>query len=490
MGILSYVGSFFDTAPPNQMFSDRYVLVTGCDSIVGNWVARALHKRGYYVFAGCLTETAFKEFLAHNSAPNFRPFLFDITKDTSIQQCARMVAHETKDKGLFALVNSAGCNEGFAFEFTSNDQILKTMDVNFMGPTKIIKALLPSLKQNIRYNLKKAQKHQDISPRIVMMTSVLGRTTIPFYGAYSASKHALEAMLDTVRVELLPWKIHISMIESVPLTSRLTHPDLLEISKKFFASPEITQQTLTLYGEDYIQKAIEFWQKLHSSHDDPNKEIVRTVVEAIEIGFPKDRYVIGTIAKVQVFVHNVLPRWVLDLAWGSLIRLVGVWPKEVRELEDVHNDSSQLWTDKVLSEIPLFLAKYRNQSIFKDFDELNIKAKYDDDGVDVITFEKRIQDKHIIDGIYLSKYQGDKPKPSSDAMIIESYRIRSSFGMSFWSINLYDMLPVAYIMLLKKTFNNIGCYVMKVEMCDESDEITSLKSIQAKFPRCILNNVK
>ncbi|CAG8536525.1 283_t:CDS:1 [Acaulospora colombiana] len=244
-----------------------------------------------------------------------------------------MVIHETKEKGLFALINNAGCNEGFAFEFTSSEQIAKTMEVNFMGPIKIIKALLPSLRQNIKYNLKKLKKDQDISPRIINMTSVLGRTTFPFYGAFSASKHALEAMLDTIRVELLPWKIHITMIEPGPIKSRLTHPDLVEISKKFFASPEITEQTLTLYGEDYIQKAIEFWQKLHSGQDSP-KEIVRTVVEAVETGFPKDRYVVGTIARVHVLMHDFLPRWVTDLAWGSMIRLVGVWPKEVKELED------------------------------------------------------------------------------------------------------------------------------------------------------------
>ncbi|CAB4384153.1 NAD(P)-binding protein [Rhizophagus irregularis] len=337
MGIISYVGSFFATPPPNQKFAERYVLVTGCDSGIGNLIAKALHRRGYCVFAGCLTETAFRDFLVH-PAPNFRPFLLDITKEQSIQQCARMVSHETKEKGLFALINNAGCNEGFAFEFTSAEQIEKTMEVNFMGPIKMIKALLPNLRQNIKYNMKKPSKDQDIHPRIINITSVLGRTTVPFYGAFSASKHALEAMLDTIRVELLPWKIHITMIEPGPIKSRLTHPDLVEISKKFFSSPEITENTLTLYGEDYIQKVIEFWQKIHSGQDSP-KEIVRTVVESVEVGFPKDRYVVGTIAKAQVLLHNVLPRWVIDLAWGSVIRLVGIWPKEVKELEDgVLND--------------------------------------------------------------------------------------------------------------------------------------------------------
>lgn len=52
MGFISYVGSFFSSPPPNQKFADRYVLVTGCDSGVGNLIAKALHRRGYYVFAG------------------------------------------------------------------------------------------------------------------------------------------------------------------------------------------------------------------------------------------------------------------------------------------------------------------------------------------------------------------------------------------------------------------------------------------------------
>ncbi|KAG9292421.1 hypothetical protein G9A89_015291 [Geosiphon pyriformis] len=333
MGIMSYIATFFSSPPQNQKFADRFVLVTGCDSGIGNLIAKALHTRGYHVLAGCLTEAAFKDFLANHAAPNFHPFLLDISKDTSIQQCVRTVANETKEKGLFALINNSGSNEGFAFEFTSTEQIEKTMEANFMGPIRMIKALLPSLRQNIKYNLHKPAKNQDISPRIVNITSVLGRTTVPFYGAFSASNHALEAMLDTIRIELLPWKIHITMIEPGSIKSRVTHPDLVEISKRFFASPSITEQTLNLYGEEYTQKAIEFWQRLHSGQVSL-KEVVRVVVEAVEVGFPHDRYVVGTVAKVQILVHNFLPRWVIDLAWGSMIRLVGVWPKEARELEE------------------------------------------------------------------------------------------------------------------------------------------------------------
>ncbi|CAG8439665.1 6485_t:CDS:2 [Diversispora eburnea] len=342
MGIVSYVGSFFSSPPPNQKFSDRYVLVTGCDadcdSGIGSLIARKLHRKGYFVFAGCNTEKAFKELISSKSrSPSFKPFLLDVTKETSIQQCLRMVETTTKEKGLFALINNAGCNEGFAFEFTSNEQIEKTMEVNFMGPIKIIKELLPFLRKNVKYNLSKEPKDRDIYPRIINMTSILGRTTIPFYGAYSASKHALEAMLDTIRVELLPWKIHVSMIEPGPLINKSSSPDLMGISKKFFASPEINQ-TSKSYGEDYIQKAIEFWKRIHSNQENP-LEILQTVIEAVEVGFPKDRYVVGRIAKMHVLIHNVLPGWIIDLAWGSMIRLVGAWPKEVKELEDVN----QIW---------------------------------------------------------------------------------------------------------------------------------------------------
>ncbi|RHZ76650.1 hypothetical protein Glove_194g26 [Diversispora epigaea] len=123
------------------------------------------------------------------------------------------------------------------------------------------------------------------------------------------------------------------MIEPGPLKNKISSPDLIEISKKFFASPEITEHTLKIYGEDYIQKAIEFWKRIHSDQENP-RELVKTVIEAIEVGFPKDRYVVGRMAKMHVLIHNVLPGWIIDLAWGSMIRLVGAWPKEVKELED------------------------------------------------------------------------------------------------------------------------------------------------------------
>jgi len=334
MGIFSYVESFFSSPPPTQRFVDRYVLVTGCDSGgIGNLIAKALHRRGYHVFAGCPSESSFRELLTSHRSPTFHPVILDVTKDTSIQACVRMIAANTKEKGLFALVNNAGCNEGFAFELTSAEEITKAMDVNFMGPIKLIKALLPSLRQNIRYNIQKPSKQQDISPRIINITSVLGRTTIPFYGAYSASKHALEAMLDTIRVELLPWKIHVTMIEPCPIRPRTGTPGPVETYNRLHSSPHITEQTLSLYGEECIKRAADFWQKLYTSEDSP-KEIVRTIVDAMEVGFPKDRYVIGTAARMHVMVNDFLPRWVIDLAWGSMIRLIGAWPKQAKELEN------------------------------------------------------------------------------------------------------------------------------------------------------------
>jgi len=260
------------------------------------------------------------------------------------------------------------------------------MDVNYMGPVRMIKALLPALRQNSKYNRALPRDKRDIDPRIANITSFLGRTTVPFYGAYSASKHALEAMCDTLRVELLPWKIHVTMVEPGVTRTRIIHPDFLEIEKKHWSPPgsgsgsptsapaspitpnvlqrrlsdavgtlnvnatgggatfhdrntqlttesAVTDETRSLYGDEFMPRALDFWQKVHASQESP-RVVVHQVVDAVEAAYPRDRYIVGTATNVYILATQFLPAWVLDLAWGSMVRLIGAWPKEARALED------------------------------------------------------------------------------------------------------------------------------------------------------------
>ena len=174
------------------------VVVTGASSGIGEACALRLDKLGFRVFAGVRRE-ADSEALKRKASDRLIPIFLDITEASSIAAAVDVVAAAVGEAGLSGLVNNAGVVIAGPLEFLPLDQICKQFEVNVIGQITVTQAFLPLVRQG--------------HGRLVNIGSLAGRVAMPFIGAYSASKFAMEALTDALRVELRPWKIRVSLIE-------------------------------------------------------------------------------------------------------------------------------------------------------------------------------------------------------------------------------------------------------------------------------------
>ena len=150
------------------------------------------------VFAG-VRNLAAGDALQAKAGKAIIPVQLDVTDGESIKKAADLVARHVGEAGLSGLVNNAGIAIGSPLELIPLQQLRRQLEVNVIGQIAVTQAVLPLLRRS--------------HGRIVNMGSIAGRGTIPMMGPYSASKHALEALTDALRLELYPWGIEVSIIE-------------------------------------------------------------------------------------------------------------------------------------------------------------------------------------------------------------------------------------------------------------------------------------
>src|SRR5690606_21834854 len=126
------------------------------------------------------------------------PVLLDVTDDAQIAAGAEAIRSATGG-ALHGVVNNAGIAVAGPLEFLPVAALRRQLDVNVIGQIAVTQALLPMVRA--------------ARGRLVFVGSIAGRSALPYVGPYSASKFALEALADTLRVELMPWHIHVALIE-------------------------------------------------------------------------------------------------------------------------------------------------------------------------------------------------------------------------------------------------------------------------------------
>jgi NAD(P)-dependent dehydrogenase (short-subunit alcohol dehydrogenase family) len=177
-------------------------LITGCSSGIGAALAEEFHERGHRVYASARRP----ESLAALAARGIRTLTLDVTDPNSIAAVAAAVAQETGR--LDMLVNNAGYGLYGAVVDLSADELRRQIDTNVIAPVQIARAFLPLMLPQRR-------------GRIVNVGSVSGILTTPFAGAYCASKAALHALSDAMRMELGPFGIEVIMIQPGSVTSNI-----------------------------------------------------------------------------------------------------------------------------------------------------------------------------------------------------------------------------------------------------------------------------
>ena len=272
----------------------KAVVITGVSTGIGYATAADLVQHGYRVF-GSVRQQADADRLQVEWGANFSPLLFDVTDEGGVAAAVSQLTNQLNGNLLTALINNAGITIPGPLMHLPIADFRWQLEVNVVGLLRVTQAFLPLL----------GASQQTAHPpgRIINISSVSGRIAYPFMGAYAASKHALEALSDALRRELLMYGVNVILIE--PGT---VHTPIIG---KF--AEQVAQFAATDYAPilSKIEEGIAERERTALSLDRVTA-VIRTALEASQ---PKTRYPIPR----KWLTGWLLPRWLPDRWLDKLI---------------------------------------------------------------------------------------------------------------------------------------------------------------------------
>jgi NAD(P)-dependent dehydrogenase (short-subunit alcohol dehydrogenase family) len=266
------------------------VVITGASTGIGRATALHLDAEGFEVFAGVRREPDATS-LRREASPRLRTLIFDVTDADSLVAAAKEVGAELEGRGLAGLVANAGIGVGGPVEFVPLDELRHVLEVNTVGMVATVQAFLSLVRQ--------------AGGRIAVVGSVSGRLAAPFAGPYAASKFAVEALCDSLRVELRPWNLHVALVEPGDVAT-----PIWEKTQRFADEllARLPDEGKRLYG-DLIPMVRERLATSAKGAASP-EGCVKAVQHALTASRPKSRYLVGSDAKAQAALAWLVPdRW-------------------------------------------------------------------------------------------------------------------------------------------------------------------------------------
>jgi NAD(P)-dependent dehydrogenase (short-subunit alcohol dehydrogenase family) len=263
------------------------VLVTGAGRGIGRSITRYLAGRGWNVIAGVRNERDAAAVTALDPQ-RISSVILDVTDAGHIG-----ALNESLPQRLDAVVNNAGVVVSGPIETVTPDEWRNQLEVNVIGQLAVTAAVLPRLRES--------------RGRVVFISSVNGQLSMPLVGAYCASKFALEAAADALRMELRPWHIDVSIVEPSQTDTDMwrTADDMVQQTES-----ALTQAHRDLYAKHIagFKKTIPLSQKLAV----PTEKVAAVVEDALTARKPRARYVVGVGPKLQVALMTNLPTSLRD----------------------------------------------------------------------------------------------------------------------------------------------------------------------------------
>lgn len=279
----------------------KSVVITGASTGIGAACALHLDKLGLRVFAGVRRQTD-AEALKSKASSRLMAIALDVADSLSVSTAASAVAGAVGDAGLDGLVNNAGVVVTGPVEFLPLPELRRQLEINVVGQVAVTQAFLPLIRA--------------ARGRIVNMGSIAGRLATPFSSAYGASKFALEALTDALRLELAPWGISVSIIEPGAVATPIWEKGMKNGAAMLAAAPP---EALVLYAE-----ALEAFKRT-SEHAAKNAadpmDVARAVEHALTAAKPKTRYVVGRQARIGAAMALLVPDRMRDTMVAKAMRL-------------------------------------------------------------------------------------------------------------------------------------------------------------------------
>jgi NAD(P)-dependent dehydrogenase (short-subunit alcohol dehydrogenase family) len=280
----------------------RSVVITGASTGIGWATAKLLLDRGFRVF-GSVRKQADADRLKTEFGASFTPLIFDVTDEAAVLAAAREVRHALNGETLSGLVNNAGIAVAGPVLELAADEFRRQMDVNVIGPIIATQAFGPLLGSDP--SLKGPRG------RIVMISSVAGKNGNPLTSAYSASKHAIEGLSESLRRELMLFGIDVIIVApgavKTPIWSKAEEVDITAYKNSpYFPALQGMRKFMLQLGETGL----------------PAEKIAERIAEALTSANPKVRYQI-TPDPMRHLMISILPKRMID---RIIARRIGLMP--------------------------------------------------------------------------------------------------------------------------------------------------------------------
>lgn len=267
----------------------KSILITGCSSGIGYDSAHYLHSRGYQVFATARK----KEDVERLKSEGLNALLLDVLDTNTIAKTFETILEQTGGT-LDAVFNNAGFGQPGALEDIETQYLREQFETNLFGLHEITRRAIKIMRK---------QGHG----RILQHSSVLGLISLRFRGAYNASKYAIEALCDTLRLELEGSNIYVVSLNTGPVTSNFRK----NATKKFIDNVNYENS----YFKDSYEKELLNNTQEKKTNDPWTKEsyvVIEKVVIALESKKPKEHYYITSATKILGLLKRILPTSLLD----------------------------------------------------------------------------------------------------------------------------------------------------------------------------------
>jgi NAD(P)-dependent dehydrogenase (short-subunit alcohol dehydrogenase family) len=267
--------------------TSKTILITGCSSGIGYTCALGLKARGWRVFA-----TARKpEDLQRLEAQGLEALYLDYTEPASIDACVAEVSQRCGGK-LYGLFNNGAYGQPGAVEDLSRQVLEAQLQTNVLGWHQLTTLCLPLMRANG-------------AGRVVQNSSVLGLVAMKWRGAYNASKFAIEALSDTMRLELRYTEIKVVLIEPGPITSRFTEHALAAFKRNIDVEHSVHKRS-------YEAQLARLGRGGSNRFKLPPEAVLKKLLHALEAPRPHARYYVTTPTHIMAWCRRLLPQGLLD----------------------------------------------------------------------------------------------------------------------------------------------------------------------------------
>lgn len=275
-----------------KVYMENIVLITGASAGIGYATAELLLKNGYRVYAGARRVEKMKGLEALGA----KVLALDVTDEASLKSAVDLILES--EGRLDVLINNAGYGAHGAVEDVPMAEARRQFDVNVFGLARLTQLALPQMR---------AQG----GGRIVNLSSIAGKMTTPTGGWYHASKHAVEAYSDALRLEVAQFGIKVILIEPGPIQTEWDNTAMVNLKKYSGAGPygPLVKRLTEKFREGYRKRA-------------PGPGVVAAkILKALRAANPAARYPVPFQASILIFLKRLLPDRLLDWVMRRMLKI-------------------------------------------------------------------------------------------------------------------------------------------------------------------------